>query len=970
VPGQLSTNIYQGTIRQVRLHLTAPNVTGPITSTVTVDPYNGIPESDETNNTATTVTPIATGVDLTVTQAVRCPRDTRPQSELLMCNPVAPSGTLVYDILVTNVGTQDAGGITVSDILPSGARFRSAKEIPPLFAPGSPPYTPEHGLSCSSDGAQGVSCTGGRLKGSYVAYGGPKLQTIGTFDSFTIEVVAFAPAPYGPQSSPDATGSPILNQVLVDPANAIPEYVETNNLNLLHTNVGIPPKGDWGTYNELTVENSQTNPADGAGTALKVAPNGTLDYTLTVSNYGSDPVSNLVVQDFVPTGARFRNVTVAPLVNGTGGFNCSFSNGVVTCSGGALAAAPLPVGSRTSTTIVIRLFAPPTVNASTTQYTNHALVDPTNAIPEADETNNASDVNLTVELPAPNGAGQNPFNDLVVTNVQSKPVNGAGGAVDVAPNGTLEYTLTVKNRGSDPVDSIVVHDTVPVGSRFRAANSDPPANLGGFTCTYNAGVVQCGGGHLGGWDGGLGTEPSAKITILLFAPDAPTGATNNYTNHAIVDPFGAIPEGDETNNTQDISTIVSVGGANAYNQFTIKTEQFAPAANGHVAPNGTLIYRVNVENVGTDQATNIVVRDYLPAGTRFRSARLVVADSSPAPNTTGFVCFHANGIVDCTNGTLLAGAKAVIEVVLFAPDAPGTINNQAVVDPANAIPEGNEQDNTSVSDDTVVALDGTADYIELSISALTDTPDPVATDSPLTYVITVKNSGTDDAFNVKVTDHLPAGTTFVSANDTTTPATATGFFTCTESGGVVDCTGGHVKAGGERQLTVIVRSPTQDAVTFISNEVHITNQVIVDPDNAIPEGDESNNVRSTDTQVNAVVDLKFESLSGSGSQGSNGNWTWTVKNDGTDKVVDVVFEVSLPQGVVPQDLEVPTGWSCQVESNPINKVTCHGNLDGGGSADFDETVFVAEDGTLHGSGIIDPNDTIEETDETNNTIQS
>jgi uncharacterized repeat protein (TIGR01451 family) len=643
------------------------------------------------------------------------------------------------------------------------------------------------------------------------------------------------------------------------------------------------------------------------------------------------------------------------------------------------------------------VFAPPTVNAATTQYTNHAVVDPSNAVPEADETNNVSDVNLTVSLPAPNGTGLNTFNDLIVENRQSDPVtpahDPAGTAVAVAPNGTLEYTLTVKNRGSDPVDSITVHDTVPVGSRFRAADSSPPANAGGFTCTNNAGVVQCGGGSLAGWTG-TGDFPSATIKILLFAPDAPTGSTNNYTNHAIVDPGNRIPEGDETNNTKDISTIVSVGGANSYNQFTISTAQSAPSTSGspaHVAPNGTLVYRVNVANVGTDVASNVVVRDYLPQGTRFRSARLVAPDSTPtgtSGTTSGFTCFHSNGVVECGNGTLLSGGVAVLEFILFAPDAPTTINNQAVVDPANAIPEGNEQDNTAVSPNTVVALDGIADYIELNVSGLTDCgepvgadtcPDPVPTDSPITYKITVQNTGTDDAFNVKVTDHLPAGTTFVSANDTTLPATTSGFFTCTESGGVVDCTGGHVKGtgtgatpdpAGTREITVVVRSPKQSDVTFVGNVVNITNQVIVDPNNAIPEGDETNNVRSTVTSVKAVVDLEITDLNGSGSQGDDdGHWTWTVKNNGADAVTDVVFEITLPQGVVPLDLTVPTGWDCQVESNPINKVTCHGNLGGNGSSDFDELVYVAGGGSLHGSGIVDPNDTIEETNETNNTVQ-
>lgn len=980
IPGALSTNNYGGNTRQFRLHLTAPNSVGTISSTIHVDPYNQIPENDETNNTFTTSTPIATGVDLTISQTVRCVRDSRPAPS--MCDPVAPSGTVIYDILVQNVGTQDASSIKVSDILPVGTRFRSAKEVATPANTFGVSYTPTHNLSCTSSNGE-VVCTGGRLSGIYAAYGGPKLDLAGTPDGFVIEVTAFAPAPYGPSSSPTATGSPILNQVSVDPDNTIPEFVETssettNNLNILETNVGIPPLGDWGTFNELTVVNKQVNPVDGSGNALPVAPNGTLDYTLTISNWGSDPVSNVTVLDHLPTGSRFRNVTAAALANGTGGFGCNFNDGVLTCANGALAASP-SIGTPTSTTITIRVFAPPTVNAATTQYTNHAVVDPYNMVAEADETNNISDVPLTVDLPAPNGDGKNTFNDLVVENKQTSPVDGSGNPVDVAPNGTLEYTLTVKNRGSDPVDSVVVHDTVPVGSRFRAANSSPPANAGGFTCTNNAGVVQCSGGSLAG-AGGAGD--SATIKILLFAPDAPTGATNNYTNHAIVDPANSIPEGDETNNTQDISTVVSVGGANAYNQFTIKTEQSAPFKDGaaaHVAPDGTLVYRVNVENTGTDRATGILVRDYLPTDTRFRSARLLPADSTST--TSGFTCFHSNGVVECGNGTLLSGGKAVIEIVLFAPSQPVTINNQAVVDPDNTIPEGNEQDNTSVSADTVVALDGIADYIELSVSGLTDTPDSVTTDSPITYTITVSNAGTDDAFNVRVQDNLPAGTTFVSANDTTAaPNDTSGFFTCTESGGVVQCTGGHVKGTGgggtpgTREITVIVRSPKQSDVTFINNKVDITNQVIVDPDNAIPEGDETNNVRSTVTSVKAVADLLFTSLSSVSGQGTEQTMTWAVANgDGdpaTDAVTDVLFEVSLPVGVIPLDLTVPAGWSCQTQSNPINKVTCLGNLGANGTASFTAKVYVSEEGTLHSSGIIDPNDTIEEIDELNNTKQS
>jgi uncharacterized repeat protein (TIGR01451 family) len=54
---------------------------------------------------------------------------------------------------------------------------------------------------------------------------------------------------------------------------------------------------------------------------------------------------------------------------------------------------------------------------------------------------------------------------------------------------------------------------------------------------------------------------------------------------------------------------------------------------------------------------------------------------------------------------------------------------------------------------------GTAD---LSLTK-TDSPDPVTVGAPLTYSIQVSNAGPDTATNVVVTDNLPNGVTFVSA---------------------------------------------------------------------------------------------------------------------------------------------------------------------------------------------------------------
>jgi uncharacterized repeat protein (TIGR01451 family) len=957
VPGQLSSSSYQGTIRQIRLHLTAPNSTGPITGTVTADPYNTIPESDETNNTYTTTTPIATGTDLTITQALRCPRDTRAAT--LMCDPVAPSGTMIYDITVTNVGTQDAGGIKLTDILPNGARFRSAKEVPPVYSP-SGPYTPAHGLSCASDGASAVTCTGGRLFGSYAAHGGPKLRTTGSFDAFVIEVTAFAPSPYGPNSSPTATGSPILNQAIVDPDNTVSEYNENNDLNLLETNVGIPPAGDWGTYNELSVVNQQVNPVDGS-TPVAVAPNGTLDYELTVRNSGSDPVSNVTVYDYVPDGSRFRNVQVAPLANGTGGFVCSFNSGLVTCANGALAAAPA-VGTPTSTTITIRLFAPPTVNAATTQYTNHAVVDPANAVPEADETNNASDVPLRVDLPAPNGTGANTFNDLVLDNVQTNPTSGTA----VAPNGTLQYTLTVKNRGSDPVSNVTVADYLPQGARFRDVSAAPlSSGNGGFVCSFNGGVVTCTGGSLAG-AASLGSPATTTIKILLFAPDTPNDQTTQYTNHAVVDPSNTVPEGDETNNASDAGLTVknAPDGANAFNELQVSTPQSFPASNGHVAPGGTLVYNLVVSNAGSDPASHVVVKDYLPTGTTYRVAKL--DPTGTGAHSGGFVCAQDSGAVTCSNGTLGAGEQAQIKLVLFAPSQPSspgsltTITNQAVVDPDNTIPEGNETNNTATQDSIVDGSSTNGSYWDLTTSLAgsdtTGTPD-----SNVTFKVTVQNLGTDDLFNAVVADTLPAGTTFVSAGDS---APGPGAFTCSADGQKVTCSGGTLRGslngGASREIDVVAKAPHANGP--------ITDQATADPANAVVEANESNNSSTVTTDVESLIELATSLDKPHIGAGSEGHIVGHIKNKGTADASNVAFELDLPVGITPLDVQAPANTSCQIYQNPISKVVCtSATVPAGADLLVDAHVYSNTDDQTSANAIVNGDHAVVEKDDGNDT---
>jgi uncharacterized repeat protein (TIGR01451 family) len=84
----------------------------------------------------------------------------------------------------------------------------------------------------------------------------------------------------------------------------------------------------------------------------------------------------------------------------------------------------------------------------------------------------------------------------------------------------------------------------------------------------------------------------------------------------------------------------------------------------------------------------------------------------------------------------------------------------------------------------MAAKAGTAD---LAITKV-DSPDPVAVGTVLTYTIGVQNLGPDTATGVRVTDQLPKGVDFVSANSTAGK--------CTRKGRKVTCDLGQVGAPG------------------------------------------------------------------------------------------------------------------------------------------------------------------------------
>jgi uncharacterized repeat protein (TIGR01451 family) len=194
---------------------------------------------------------------------------------------------------------------------------------------------------------------------------------------------------------------------------------------------------------------------------------------------------------------------------------------------------------------------------------------------------------------------------------------------------------------------------------------------------------------------------------------------------------------------------VTNGGDGDFNDLSIsKTATPSP-----VKPNETLTYTLTVSNTeGAAPALNVKVRDVLSSYVTFISA----TDAGPG----AFTCSESSNVVTCVGGTIAAGGSRNITIKVKAPNLVDvSLINQAMVDPDNEIPEGNEANNNFTLSTLV------SSNINLTIKK--DGPKTSSQGDVATYKITVENQspssagvGTDGgqvAFNVEVHDPLPVG---------------------------------------------------------------------------------------------------------------------------------------------------------------------------------------------------------------------
>ncbi len=759
-------------------------------STTTADPVPG-------NDSASQPTTVNTTADLSIAKTDSA-------------DPVNPGQAFTYTLTVTNNGPSDASGLTVSDT------------VPPQFT-----------VTGASSGAG--SC--GNV-GNVVTCTLPTLANAGTW-AITVNVTVNASTPGGTYTNTATVSTTTADPVPGNDSASQPTTVNTTaDLSIAKTDSADPVNpGQAFTYT-LTVTNN--GPSDASGltvsdtvpvgftissvtsalgscgyvgnlaictlpllplsgtwtitvnvTVNASTPGGLYTNTATVSTTTADPApgNNTATEDTVVTPAADLSIAKtdsADPVNPGQAFTYTLTvtnNGPSDASGLTVSDTVPPqftvtgassgAGSCGNVGNVVTCTLPTLANAGTWAITVNVTVNA--STPGGTYTNTAT-VSTTTADPVPgNDSASQP---TTVGSSSDLAITKSDGVVSVSLGASVTYAITLTNNGPPAAPAgITITDTIPSGTTATESEVDCSISGSVFTCATSAVLV-------------VGASVTYRLTVAVPAGYGPTMLSNSATIAS-----SPIPDANAANDTAtDIDTVTALSA----DLSVAKTDSADP-----VDPGQSFNYAIVVTNAGPDAATNVVVTDTVPP-----SVSVTGVDSTQGS------CTAAGNAVTCSLPSLAAAATWTITIHAKVPVGapPATVSNTATVagvgdtDPAN----------DSASQSTTIG--GVADSSDLTVTKTVSDASPQEGDT-IIYDVTVTNNGPDDATGVQVTDALPAGLSFVSAD-----ASAGSY---DEASGVWNV--GPLAMGERAQLQMRVSVDAGTAGTTIANGAAVSGADQSDP---------------------------------------------------------------------------------------------------------------------------------------------
>lgn len=489
----------------------------------------------------------------------------------------------------------------------------------------------------------------------------------------------------------------------------------------------------------------------------------------------------------------------------------------------------------------------------------------------------ADGTTLTNEVGVTSDEATTPVEDEGSLEVETKADMAIEKTGDPGYTAGENYTwhLRVRNLGPSNAENVVVSDPLPAGTTFVSAEAP---------CTQASGEVKC----------ELGDQPpSFDQTYDVTVKVDPGTTTSPLSNTAKVD-----TDTDDVDPTNDEDTYGPTAGslADVWVEKSVAPET--------IDRKQQTTFTIVVGNDGPSVARTVTLEDSLPAGLEFVSEDSADCDAAVPP------------VVSCEFGDLAPGETRTFHVTVK-----GIANGEHVNTATVATPTPEPENDKPNSDDATVIVGPVADLALEKTGSAT-----VAADGELTWTLKVTNNGEDPATGVEITDPLPAGTVFVSADAG-----------CALEGGTVVCAVGALAVGesAERDVTVTVPRALADTT--------VVNSATVDGDQA--DDEPGNDSDEATTKVGPSADISVVKT-GPGRVNANGTVTWTlaVANAGPSTATAVSVEDTLPAGVELVSV-TPTQGSCAAA------VVCQlGTLPAGGAAQIQVVAHVPA--ALEGSSLV------------------
>ena len=431
-------------------------------------------------------------------------------------------------------------------------------------------------------------------------------------------------------------------------------------------------------------------------------PGDTLRYSITATNYGIVDIVSTVVTDNVPANTVY--IPGSTTINGssTPDDSAPFSPSPLDIDSPA---AGLPVGI--------------------------LLVDGTVVV--------SFDITLDDPLPfgflgVPNSTtlqtSAGPFTTTIFTPLDGEPLQirkaSTPSATPLAGGDSIDYTIEVFNADTTPQTLLVVNDALPAGTTYRTGSA--LADIDGTPVSVAAPPALVSGETL---------QPGELLTITFIVDvvgPIPAGITD-YTNVATAQSEQRGPTSAQVTDPGDPRADLAI----------TKTDAPDPQRAGN-----QVVYAIQVDNLGPDEAAAVQVVDTLPAGVTFNA-------TAPAG-----LCVEAPvGTLTCDLGDLAPGTVGFDVVVDVGAATAGTISNSASVssDTPDPVPGNNTE-----GEDTLIINPS------LTVTKATSTPLINGGDTAV-YTYTIENTG-NEAFAfpaaLSVVDDSCAPVTGPSAGDINT----------------------------------------------------------------------------------------------------------------------------------------------------------------------------------------------------------